>query len=247
MTTDRRPSIETRQIVINPGFARLRGGLIVSCQARPDNPLHDPAFMAAMARAAEDGGAVGVRINGPNDIKTTRAATSLPVVGLFKHAYGDSAVTITPTFGEASAVAAAGAAIVAIDATRRRRPDGVPLAALIARIREELGLPVLADIADLGDALAAEDAGASAVATTLSGYLDPAIPPPEEPDLDLIALLAGRLRVPVIAEGRITTPAQAREALDRGAFAVVVGTAITNPREITRRFAEALAPVDPSP
>ncbi|MGQ0550116.1 MAG: nitronate monooxygenase, partial [Armatimonadota bacterium] len=107
-------------------------------------------------------------------------------------------------------------------------------------------LPVLADVASLTDALAAEDAGASAVATTLSGYLDPSTAPPEEPDLDLVALLSERVRVPVIAEGRIQTPAQALAALDRGAFAVVVGTAITNPREITRRFVEALAPADPA-
>ncbi len=228
-------------------LARLRGGLIVSCQASPDNPLHGPAFMAAMARAAADGGAGGVRINGPDDIKAARAATSVPIIGLYKRPYGDCPVVITPTFAEAEAIASAGAAIVALDATRRRRPDGVPLAALIARIRTDLELPVLADVADLTDALAAENAGASAVATTLSGYLDPSMPSPDDPDLDLVALLAGRLRVPVIAEGRITTPAQASTALDRGAFAVVVGTAITNPREITRRFVDALPPVDLSP
>lgn len=204
--------------------------------------------MAAMARAAADGGAVGVRINGPDDIKAARATTTIPIIGLYKRPYGDCPVTITPTFAEASAVAGAGATIVALDATGRRRPDGVALAALIARIRADIGLPVLADVADLTDALAAEGAGAAAVATTLSGYLDPAIPPPDDPDLDLVALLAARLRVPVIAEGRIKTPAQARAALDRGAFAVVVGTAITNPREITRRFVDALPPaVNPSP
>lgn len=203
--------------------------------------------MAAMARAAADGGAVGVRINGPDDIKAARAATTLPIIGLYKRPYGTSQVTITPTFAEASAIAAAGAAIIALDATRRPRPDGVPLAALIARIRTEIALPVLADVADLTDALAAEDAGAAAVATTLSGYLDPAMPPPDAPDLDLVAVLAARVRVPVIAEGRIKTPAEARAALNRGAFAVVVGTAITNPREITRRFVDALPPVPSAP
>lgn len=196
--------------------------------------------MAAMARAATVGGAVGVRINGPDDIKAVRAATTLPIIGLYKRSYGDSPVTITPTFAEAAAVASAGAAIIALDATRQSRPDGVSLAALIARIRAEIALPVLADVADLTDALAAESAGAAAVATTLSGYLDPAISPPDDPDLDLVAVLTARVRIPVIAEGRIKTPAEARAALDRGAFAVVVGTAITNPREITRRFVDAL-------
>jgi N-acylglucosamine-6-phosphate 2-epimerase len=208
--------------------------------------------MAAMVRAASAGGAVGVRINGPDDIRAARDATDLPIVGLYKRPYGDCPVTITPTFAEASAVAEAGAAVVALDATRRRRPDGTPVAALIARIHANFGLPLLADVADLTDGLAAEDAGADAVATTLSGYVDPAggtpaggtpaVAPPDEPDLDLVALLAARLRVPVIAEGRIRTPAQARAALDRGAFAVVVGTASTNPREITRWFVRALVP-----
>lgn len=203
--------------------------------------------MAAMARAAADGGAVGVRINGPDDIKAARAASTLPIIGLYKRSYGDNQVTITPTFAEASAVAGAGAAIVALDATRRPRPDGVSLAALIARIGAEFALPVLADVADLSDALAAEDAGAAAVATTLSGYLNPAMSVPDDPDLDLVAVLTAKVRVPVIAEGRIKTPAEARVALDRGAFAVVVGTAITNPREITRRFVDALPPVDSFP
>ncbi len=227
---------------MHPALVPLAGGLIVSCQAQPDNPLRGPAFMAAMARAAAAGGAMGVRINGPDDIRAARAATDLPIVGLYKRPYGDCPVVITPTFAEASAVAEAGAAIVALDATRRRRPDGSPVAALITRIHANSGLPVLADVADLTDGLAAEDAGADAVATTLPGYLDPTVAPPDEPNLDLVALLAARLRVPVIAEGRVRTPAQARTALDRGAFAVVVGTAITNPREITRWFVRALAP-----
>lgn len=222
-------------------FAPLAGGLIVSCQARPDNPLHGPVFMAAMAGAAAEGGAVGLRLNGPEDIRAARAATTLPIIGLYKRPYGDNPVVITPTFAEAAALAQAGATIIALDATRRRRPDGTPVAQLIARIHASLGLPVLADLADVSDALLAEDAGADAVATTLSGYIDPAVATPEEPDLPLVALLAQRLRVPVVAEGRIRTPAQARAALERGAHAVVVGTAITNPREITRWFVQALA------
>jgi putative N-acetylmannosamine-6-phosphate epimerase len=222
-------------------FAPLAGGLIVSCQARPDNPLHGPVFMAAMARAAADGGAVGLRLDGPEDIRAARAATTLPIIGLYKRAYGDNPVVITPTFAEAEAVARAGATIIALDATRRHRPDGSAVAQMIARIHASLGLPVLADLADLSDALLAEDAGADAAATTLSGYTDPAVPPPDGPDLALVELFAQRLRVPVIAEGRIRTPAQARAALDRGAFAVVAGTAITNPREITRWFVQALA------
>jgi putative N-acetylmannosamine-6-phosphate epimerase len=225
---------------VHAALAPLAGGLIVSCQAGPDNPLHGPAFMAAMAQAAAEGGAVGLRLNGPDDIRAARAVCGLPIIGLYKRQYEDSQVVITPTFVEAEAVARAGATIIAIDATGRRRPDGMPVARLIARIHANLGLPVLADLASLSDALIAEDAGADAAATTLSGYLDPAVSPPEDPDLALVELFARRLRVPVVAEGRIKTPAQARAALDRGAFAVVVGTAITNPREITRWFVRGL-------
>jgi len=197
--------------------------------------------MAAMARAAAGGGAVGLRMNGPDDIRAARVVTNLPIIGLYKRPYGDCPVVITPTFAEADAIARAGAGIVAMDATARPRPDGVTAAALIARIHADLGLPVLADIAGLDDALAAEAAGADAVATTLSGYVDPAAPRLEDPDLALVEVLARRLRVPVIAEGRIKTPEQVRAALDRGAFAVVVGTAITNPREITQWFVRGLS------
>ncbi len=227
---------------MHPTLVRLRGGLVVSCQARPDNPLNGPMFMAAMALAAAQGGAVGLRINGPEDIRAVRGIVDLPIIGIDKRPYGNNPVVITPTFGEAKAVADAGAAILAIDATSRRRPDGMPLAALIARIHTELRLPILADVGDLTDGLAAAEAGADAVATTLSGYLDQATPPPDEPDLDLVEALAVRLRVPVIAEGRIKSPVQAKAALDRGAFAVVVGTAITNPREITRGYVRVLTP-----
>jgi N-acylglucosamine-6-phosphate 2-epimerase len=197
--------------------------------------------MAAMAEAAAAGGAAGLRMNGPDDIRAARAVTDLPIIGIFKRRYAHSPIEITPTFAEAAGIAAAGAAIIAMDATGRPRPDGTTVAALIVRIHAELGLPVLADIAGIDDGVAAEAAGADAVATTLSGYLDPAVLPPDEPDLDLVAGLAARLRVPIIAEGRIKTSAQARVALDRGAFAVVVGTAITNPREITRWYVRAIA------
>jgi N-acylglucosamine-6-phosphate 2-epimerase len=197
--------------------------------------------MAVMAKAAAAGGAAGLRMNGPDDIGAARTVTDLPIIGIFKRRYDRSPIEITPTFEEAAQIAAAGAAMIALDATGRPRPDGVTLAALIGRIHERLGLPVLADIGRLDDGEPAAAAGADAVATTLSGYLDPAVPPPGEPDLDLVAALAYRLRVPVIAEGRIKTPGQARAALDRGAFAVVVGTAITNPREITRWYVQALA------
>lgn len=217
-----------------------RGALVVSCQARADNPLHGPTFMAAMALAATQGGAGALRANGAADIAAIRAVSDLPIIGIAKRWSEDFPVYITPDFDSARAVVEAGADIVALDATPRPR-DGEPLAELIARIRRELGRPVFADVSTLEEGLAAEALGADYVATTLAGYTEATAAPREAgPDFALLSALATRCRVPVVAEGRFDTPALAAEALARGAHAVVVGTMITNPREITRRFATAL-------
>ena len=213
---------------------RLERGLIVSCQARADNPLHGPRFMGAMALAARDGGAVGIRANGPEDIAAVRAA-GLPVIGIHKVFSDDYPVYITPDFAAAEAIVAAGAEVVALDCTPRPR-DGESPAVLVRRIREELGAEVFADISTLDEGLAAADWGATYVATTLSGYTEATRPKPAGPDLALLEGLARRLSVPVIAEGRFNTPALVRQGFEAGAHAVVVGTMITNPREITRMF-----------
>lgn len=215
-----------------------KGGLIVSCQARHDNPLHGPVFMRAMALAARDGGAVAVRANGPEDVRAVRAA-GLPVIGINKVFSDRFPVYITPDFAAAEALAAAGADIIGIDCTTRAR-DGGPVARTVRRIADELGIPVFADVSNLDEGRAAEDMGANYVAGTLSGYTDPAAPKPAGPDLDLINALATYCRIPVIAEGRFNTPALARAAIEAGAHAVVVGTMITNPREITRAFVAGL-------
>jgi putative N-acetylmannosamine-6-phosphate epimerase len=212
-----------------------KGSLIVSCQARPDNPLHGPGFMAAMAQAAEQGGAGGLRAQGAADVAAIRAVSALPLIGLLKREEPGSAVYITPDFAAASAVVAAD--VIAIDATLRPRA-GEAVAVLVGRIHTELGRAVMADIATLEDALAAQAAGADCVATTLSGYTE-ASPHRCGPDLDLLAAIVARAEVPVIAEGRYETPEQVARAFALGAYAVVVGTAITNPREITRRFVRA--------
>ena len=218
----------------------LPSGLIVSCQARADNPLHGPDFMRAMALAARDGGAVAIRANGPLDIAAVLTA-GLPVIGINKVFSDAYPVYITPDFAAAAAVVAAGATIVALDCTMRPR-DGEPAAVLVRRIREELGAAVFADISTVEEGLAAADWGADYVATTLSGYTDLSPPKPEGPDLVLLETLARRLTVPVVAEGRFNTPGLVRQGFDAGAHAVVVGTMITNPREITRMFVQAGVP-----
>jgi N-acylglucosamine-6-phosphate 2-epimerase len=232
----------------------LRGGLVVSVQAADGSPLADPSHLAAMARAAALGGAAGIRAV---EVAAVKEAAALPVIGLRKRRVEGSEVYITPSLEDARAVAAAGADLVAVDATLRPRPDGVSLAALVS----ELPVPVLADVDCLEAGLAARDAGAAAVATTLAGYTgahdaaaaatgasatgDSFAGPISSasasggPDLELVEALASELDCPVFAEGRIATPDQARAAFDAGAFAVVVGTAITDPVALTRGFAGA--------
>jgi N-acylglucosamine-6-phosphate 2-epimerase len=224
---------------LHPLLARLRHGLIVSCQAAPHEALYGPAFMAAMARAVAAGGAVAIRANGPADVAAIRAAVSVPIIGIYKVDLPGFEVRITPTVDHARQIAAAGADLIALDATARPHPAGITAAELIARVRQATGCPVIADVASVEEGLAAAEAGADAVATTLSGYTGDS-PSQDEPDYDLIHQLAPALPVPLIAEGRIATPGQARRALALGAYAVVVGSAITRPQWITARFAAKL-------
>lgn len=218
--------------------AKLQGGLVVSCQALPGEPLFGADMMARMAIAAESGGAAGIRANSPADIRAIRAATALPLIGLSKVDIAGYEVYITPTLADAVAVSEAGADIIALDATDRPHPEGT-LASFIGRIKEATGKLVLADISTEAEALAAQDAGAGLVSTTMSGYT-PYSPQSSEPDLDLVRRLASLLSVPLLAEGRIATPEQARAALDAGAWAVVVGGAITRPQQLTERFMNAI-------
>lgn len=226
-TTDRTPVLD-----------RIEGGLVVSCQARPGQPLFGPGRMAAMAAAAVEGGASGIRVNGLQDVTETRAALAVPVIGLWKD--GDDGVYITPTLQHAVAVARAGADIVALDATARPRRDGLSLAATIERLHDECKVLVMADVSTFAEGVAAARAGADLVGTTLSGYTRAGHAAASGPDLPLVTALAAAIDVPVVAEGRITTPEQAVQALRCGAFSVVVGAAITSPTAITSRFLQAM-------
>ncbi|MGO8673460.1 MAG: N-acetylmannosamine-6-phosphate 2-epimerase [Capsulimonadaceae bacterium] len=217
----------------------LRGGLIVSCQALPDEPLHGSDIMARMAIAAEAGGAAGIRANSPADVAAIRAATRLPIIGLDKVDVSGYDVYITPRVALAQALAAAGADIIAVDATARPRPEGDSAGDFIRRVKSSTGRPVMADISTLEEAVAAAEAGADIVSTTMSGYT-PTSPPLPGPDFDLVRGAVAALRIPVFAEGRIGTPAEAAAALEAGAYAVVVGGAITRPQQITARFVRAL-------
>lgn len=213
-----------------------KGDLIVSCQADDASPLAAPEFIRALALAAVQGGARGLRLEGAANIRAVRPVTELPIIGLIKRRGAFEHVYITPEPRDVAAVAEAGADIVAFDATLRDRPAGV---AELVRETHERGLVALADIATLGDAEHAIRAGADLVSTTLSGYTDSS-PQQAGPDLALIAALAARGIYP-LAEGRIRTPDEAAEAIRCGAYAVVVGGAITRPDLLTARFVGALA------
>ncbi|WP_329092139.1 putative N-acetylmannosamine-6-phosphate 2-epimerase [Actinomadura citrea] len=222
--------------------AAVAGRLIVSCQAGEGHPLRDTAALTRMARAAAAGGAAAIRcggVGGVPDVAAVAAAVDVPVIGLTKN--GTAGVFITPTVEAARAVTAAGAHVVAADATFRPRPDGRALAASIQAVHEA-GALFLADVSTLDEGVAAAEAGADAVATTLSGYARPR-PPSDGPDLGLVSGLRDALPdALIVAEGRYHTPESAAAALGAGATCVVVGTAITDPRWITSRFAAALAP-----
>jgi N-acylglucosamine-6-phosphate 2-epimerase len=224
-------------------FETLRGGLVVSCQPDMEDPHHDPLnrpeFMAALAQVALRGGAVGIRADSPAHIAAIRAAVAAPIIGLYKKDLPGYTVRITPTLKLAKEIAAAGADILALDATSRPRPESGSAAGFIQAVMRATGRPVLADVSTLAEGLAAADAGAAAVATTLSGYT-PYSPQTEGPDYALLEALAKALTIPVIAEGRFNTPEQAVRAMRAGAWAVTVGSAITRPRVITSWFVKAL-------
>ena len=221
-------------------LAALRGKLVVSCQPVPGGPLDTPAIVAGFARAALAGGAAALRIEGVANVVAVRAATDAPIIGLVKRDLAASPVRITPLLHDVADLAAAGADIIALDANDRERP--VPAGELCAAILKADRV-AMADIATLAEARAAFGFGADVVGTTMSGYTGG--PEPDTPDFALLSE-AARIGGPVIAEGRIRTPQQAAEAMRLGAFAVVVGSAITRPEHVTDWFATAIAAVRPA-
>jgi N-acylglucosamine-6-phosphate 2-epimerase len=220
-------------------ISALKGGLIVSCQAVAGEPFFKAESMARFAQSAELGGAVGIRAKEP-DIRAIKQLCGLPVIGIDKVYVEGCDVYITPQFDDAQRIADAGADIIALDCTSRPRPGGIAMADLVARIKTDLELPVMADIATLEEAIAAEKAGADLVSTTLSGYTDYS-PPRNTPDFDLLEAVVRVLTVPVVAEGHILTLAEARTCLALGVHAMVIGTAITRPITLTERFVRAIA------
>ncbi len=216
---------------------RLRNGLIVSCQAAPGSPLANRGLMSYMAEAAEAGGAVAIRAEGLRDISEIKKAVSIPIIGLIKLKSENTPVVITPLLEHVYQLMEAGADLIAVDATLRKRVDGTLGNDFVAQAKA-VGAKILADIDDLESAIAAEKSGAVAVITTLSGYTNG--PVPELPDLDLVKACSSHCAVPVIAEGRFNSPELVSQAFDAGAWSVCVGSAITDPWLSTKRFIKAI-------
>jgi N-acylglucosamine-6-phosphate 2-epimerase len=218
----------------------LQHQLIVSCQAPVDSPLHDPLVITAIAQAAVNRGAAGLRLDTPAHVQAVRQHTAAPIIGLWKRQFEGFDVYITPQAEHAKAIALAGADIIAIDATLRARPGGETVASLIDSIHR-LGKPVMADVDTLESAIAAAEAGADLVGTTLYGYTQ-ATRHLTPPGFELLKQMVDELSIPVICEGGIASPTMAKQALDLGAYAVVIGTAITGIDAQVKAYCEALRP-----
>lgn len=219
----------------------LKRGLIVSCQALENEPLHSPFIMSKMALAAKQGGAIGIRANSPNDIKAIKREVNLPVIGIIKKDYKGYDVYITPTMGEVKKLAGSGAEIIAVDATLRERPGDLGLEEMTITIRQKYpSLYIMADISNYEEGMNAAKLGFDLIATTLSGYTKYTLSE-KLPNISLIKRLSKSTDIPIIAEGGIWTVEDAKKAYNSGAWSIVIGSAITRPQLITKRFTKALA------
>lgn len=219
--------------------SKLKKGLVVSCQAAASSPLSRASIIAATALVAEQQGAVGVRVDGGRNIRAVKQVVSVPIIGIEKRHLDGYPVFITPTYASAQRVCRAGAEIVALDATDRSRPKGQSLGEILERVRREFSVAVMADVATLDEGLRAADLGIELIATTLHGYTENTRDS-QTPAFRLLRNLVQKAGVPVVLEGRVRTPDHLRRAFDLGAYAVVVGTAITGMEWLVRSFAQAV-------
>lgn len=217
-------------------------GLIVSCQALPHEPLHSPFIMGRMARAAAEGGAIGIRANTPVDIEEIKKNVDLPIIGIIKKDYEDSPIYITPTMDEVDALVVCGVDVIAMDATCQLRPGGMDLDTFFAKVREKYPEQLfMADCATVEEAVHADAIGFDYIGTTLVGYTPQSQNLKiEANDFEIIRKILEQVKHPVIAEGNINTPEKARRVLELGCASVVVGSIITRPQLITKAFVEEI-------
>jgi len=224
----------------NEIISKLKHGLIVSCQAEGDSPFNSPVGVTMFAKSAITGGAVGIRSEGIEKTKMILESVNVPVIGLIKSKFEDGSVRITGSFSDVDDLSAIGCPIIAIDGTFRKR-DGLSGPEFIRRIKTQFNALIMADIANEDEAMECEQSGADLISTTLNGYT------PEtkkdkiySPNFELVKSLSQKIKKPVIAEGRINSPEAAKKMIELGAFAVVVGTAITRPQIITSWYVDAI-------
>jgi len=221
---------------------KIRGGLIVSCQALKHEPLYSSYIMSRMACAAKLGGAKGIRANSVEDIKEIKRAVALPIIGIIKADYTDSDVYITPTEREVAALVESGCDIIAMDATDRLRPEGKNTSEFFISIREKYPHQLfMADCSTYEEGMFAAQLGFDLIGSTMSGYTAYTVGT-ELPNIPMIQKLCNECGKPVIAEGGIWEPSQLKAVIDCGVLAAVVGSAITRPMEITKRFVRAIRP-----
>ena len=220
----------------------LKGKLIVSCQALPQEPLHSSFIMGRMARAAKEGGAAGIRANTKEDIKEIQEVTGLPVIGIVKRDYPDSAVYITPTMKEIEELMEVKPEIIAIDATGALRPGNVTLADFFHQIKEKYPeQKLMADCSTIEEAFFADELGFDFIGTTMVGYTPQSRGMKiEADDFEILRTILKKVKHPVIAEGNVNSPEKAKRVIELGSYAVVVGSSITCPQLITKGYAEAV-------
>lgn len=220
---------------MNNILCKIKNGLIVSCQSEGDDPFNSPEGITAFAMAAFMGGAVAIRSEGVEKIKRIKDTVQLPVIGLLKSTFPDGFVKITGSFSEVEKLLEIGCDIIAVDGTFRER-DSEKLTGpdFIKAIKSRYACLVLADTAIINEAVACENAGADCISSTLNGYTPYTVQ--NNDNFDFIKQLLQKIKIPVFAEGRINTPVDAKKMLEHGAWAVVVGTAITRPRIITQWY-----------
>lgn len=220
---------------------KMKNKLVVSCQALEEEPLHSSFIMGRMALAAKQGGASGIRANSKEDILEIKSTVDLPVIGIVKRHYPGSDVYITATMTEVDELMEANVDMIAMDATKQKRPKQ-SLAEMVAAIRNQYpSVALMADVSTLEEAIEADRLGFDCISTTLVGYTAyTAGASASDNDFALLKEMVQAVKAPVIAEGKMNTPALAKGALKAGAHSVVVGGAITRPQQITKTFVEAL-------
>ena len=227
---------------VNEKIENLKGKLIVSCQALPNEPLHSSFIMGRMALAAKVGGASGIRANTKEDIAEIQTQVDLPIIGIVKRDYEDSEIYITPTMKEVDELMEVKPEIIAMDATISARPEGKSLDEFFHEVKEKYPEQLfMADCSTVEEALHADELGFDFIGTTMVGYTKQSKGDRiEENDFEILREIVSKVKHKVIAEGNINTPEKAKRVLELGAYSVVVGSIITRPQLITKSFVEAI-------